>query len=86
LKDTTVDSFIDSIELLFPDPVQAAKVAWLKLTEELRFYLDAGNAKREFSWEEIKKLLLLERRRTTDKNENAYFSFRQNDEETIVAS
>jgi len=86
LKDTTVESFIDSIELLFPEPEQAAKVAWLKLTEDLRFYLDAGNVNRVVTWEQIKSLLLLERKRTSDKQESAYFSFRQTEDETIVTS
>jgi len=86
LKDTTVEAFIDSIELLFPDPEHAARVAWLKLTDDLRFYLDAGNPNREVTWEEIKTLLLIERRRTTDRHESAYFSFRQREDETIVSA
>jgi len=84
MKETSVEVFIDTIDLLFPDPEQAARVAWLKLTDEWRYYLDSGNPSRLVTWDEIKSLILLDRWRATDKHERAYFAFRQTEDETIV--
>jgi len=86
LKDVSPELFIEQVELMFPNPEQAARAARMKLTDDVRFYLDARRQGGVLSWTQMKEAILSGRKRATDQNESVYFAFRQQDGETIVGA
>jgi len=86
LRDVSPETFVEQVELMFPDPEQAARAARLKLTDDIRFYLDARRQGGTVTWSQIKEAVLSGRKRATEQHESAYFAFRQQDGETIMSA